>query len=181
MAALLEPGPRPDLIGSLAELVQTLERESRPSGYTDAMLRYAPSAEELEAMAQWDIRHYTRHCIHQSRAFELLLICYLPGQRTSIHDYDSQMAWIKPIIGRVREERFRPRPGGGVVPLGVKLLTPGDLSYLAEGNPIHRHTNVDKGRTMTLNLYSRPIRRWRVYDERTGMASLSGINGADAG
>lgn len=178
MSLLLELGPLPETIASLEELVRVLDHESRPSGYTDAMLRFAPSAEEMATFATWDHRHYTRQCIHSSHDHELLLICYEPGQRTSIHDYDSQMAWIKPLMGQVREERFRPGIGGVLTQQSVKLLGPGTLSYMGAGNPVHRHSNATHGRAMTINLYSRPIRRWHVYDQRTGMASFTGPSAA---
>lgn len=174
MARLLKPAPLAADIHSLEELVRVLNKESRPSGFTDVMLRYAPSPWELAPFASWDRLHYTRQCIQSTPTHELLLICYEPGQRTSIHDYDSQMAWIKPVVGTVLEERFRTGTGGELVPEGTKILGPGSLSYMGRGNPIHRHSNAGPARAMTLNLYARPIRRWRVYDLRTGTAFLSG-------
>lgn len=174
MARTLKPGPLPDTIPSLETLVRLLQKELRPSGFTDVMLRFTPSPDELAPFATWDRLHYTRHCIHSSPFHELLLICYEPGQRTSIHDYDSQMAWIKPVIGNVLEERFKAGPGRELLPDGSKILGPGSLSYMGSGNPIHRHSNTGPSRAITLNLYARPIRRWRVYDLRTGTTSLSG-------
>ncbi len=177
MAFVLDRGLLPQTIGSLAELVHVLEHESKPSGFSDAMLRFRPSLDEMLAFAMWDHRHYTRQCIHGSPAYELLLICYEAGQRTSIHDYDSQMAWIKPVLGNMREERFRTAKGHDLVLKGVKFLSPGSISYMGTGNPIHRHSNPGPGRAMTINLYSKPIRRWRVYDQRTGTARLAGLSG----
>lgn len=174
MALILEPGPLSETIGSLAELVRALDRGSHPAGYTDALLRAAIHAGELDGFCQWNSRHYMRQCIHRTPGYELMLICYEPGQRTSIHDYDSQMAWIKPVLGSVREERFKATADGKLRPHGMKVLGIGNLSYMASKNCIHRHSNAGTGRAFTLNLYSRPIRRWRVYDERTGLASLSG-------
>lgn len=173
MSLLLEPGPLPETIGTLAELVRQLDNGSMPSAFTDAMLRFHPAVEDVLSLATWDRRHYTRQLIHGSAQYELLMICYEPEQHTSIHDYDSQMAWIKPVAGLVREERFRAGAGGTLVLKGSKLLEPGTLSYMGAGNPIHRHGNAGSSRAITINLYSRPIRRWRVYDRRNGTASLS--------
>ena len=161
-------------IRSLAQLVRVLDRESRPAGYTDALLRLSITPEELASFCQWNTRHYTRQCIHRTRDHELLLICYEAGQRTSIHDYDSQMAWIKPLLGTVREERFKAAGDGTLKLLGEKVIGVGELSYMAARNCIHRHSNAGPARAITLNLYARPLLRWRVYDEHTGLASLSG-------
>jgi len=179
MALILEPGLLSETIGSLAELVRALDRESHPAGYTDALLRTSIPPEELVSFSQWNSRHYTRQCIHRTHDFELMLIGYEPGQSTSIHDYDSQMAWIKPVLGSVREERLKANADGKFRLHGEKTLGVGSLSYMAAKNCIHRHSNAGTGRAITLNLYSQPIRRWRVYDERTGLASLLGTAEAD--
>jgi len=39
--------------------------------------------------------------------FEVLLICWEKGQSSPIHDFNSQEAWIHPIVGKLREERFK--------------------------------------------------------------------------
>lgn len=179
MALIFEPGLMSETIDSLAELVRVLDRELHPAGYTDALLRASFPPEELASFIQWNSRHYTRQCIHRASEYELMLIGYEPGQSTSIHDYDSQMAWIKPLQGSVLEERFKAATNGKLKPHGEKILGIGSLSYMAAKTCIHRHSNAGKGRAITLNLYSRPIRRWRVYDERTGLASLSGTAEAD--
>lgn len=174
MALLLDHVPMAGTIETLDELVRILDLESRPAGYTDALLRSSIPPEALEPFCQWNSRHYVRQCIHRTREHELLLICYEPGQRTSIHDYDSQMAWIKPLMGMVHEERFKIGTNGTLKRHGQRTLEPGQLAYMATKSCIHRHSNLGTTRAITLNLYARPIRRWRVYDERTGLASLSG-------
>lgn len=174
MSLLIETGPTSETIGSLEELVQVLDREPLPAGYTDALLRFRPSPMELHSFLSWNGRHYTRQPIHRTQDHELLLICYEPGQRTSIHDYDSQLAWIKPLLGTVREEQFKASAGGVLRLNSERSISVGALSYMKARNCIHRHSNAGPGRAITLNLYSRPLLRWRVYDEHTGHASLSG-------
>lgn len=170
----LDHSPAADAIGTLEELIRVIDEVSAAEGYEAALKRFTIEHEDLVPFCQWNSRHYTRQCLHRTPKHELLLICYEPGQRTSIHDYDSQLAWIKPLVGKVKEERFVAGPDGSVRRKEQHVLLPGDLSHMATKNCIHRHSNVGLGRAITLNLYTRPIRRWRVYDERTGRASLSG-------
>ena len=174
MSLLIENAPLAETIGSLEELVQVLHRATRPSGYTDALLRFRPSPTDLDSFLSWNSRHYTRQPIHRTQEHELLLICYEPGQRTSIHDYDSQLAWIKPLLGSVREEQFKATANGKLRLHSERTIGVGTLSYLQARNCIHRHSNAGPGRAITPNLYSRPLLRWRVYDEHTGQASLAG-------
>jgi len=174
MPQLVHPNAMAGPIGTLDELVHALDQASGPAGYTDAMQRVSIAPDALTHLYQWDRRHYTRQCLHRTREHELLLICYEEGQRTSIHDYDSQLAWIKPIMGVLQEERFSTAADGSLESRGKRMLHSGKLAYLVTTSCIHRHANGGLGRAATLNLYARPIRRWRVYDERTGLACLSG-------
>lgn len=173
----LDHSPAADTITTLEELIRVIDQVTEAEGYRDALRRFSVSPEVLAPFCQWNSRHYTRQCIHRTPKHELLLICYEPGQRTSIHDYDSQLAWIKPLVGTVQEERFTAGPDGSVKRQERQVIEPGNLSHMATKNCIHRHSNLGPGRAITINLYARPIRRWRVYDERTGRASISGTGG----
>jgi predicted metal-dependent enzyme (double-stranded beta helix superfamily) len=160
-------------INTIRELVQELLRHREAAAFPQILARYEGPSHDLEPYFRWNSRHYTRTCIHRNREFELLVICYEPGQRTSIHDYDSQTAWIHPVMGEVVEERFSVQPGDGVRPVGEKHLRPGTDDSLTNGNTIHRFTNRGSQRAVTLNLYARPMSKWRVFDEHTGAATIA--------
>ncbi|MCB0795423.1 MAG: cysteine dioxygenase family protein [Flavobacteriales bacterium] len=129
-------------------------------------------SEALLRRAQWNSRRYTRTCLHRTESFELLLICYEEGQATSIHDYYGEKAWIRPLIGRLLEERFEKGSDPGLELVRSSILLPGMTSHVGSENSIHRFSNAERGRTVSLNLYARPLRRWRVYDQGGGSGSL---------
>ncbi|MFZ1688516.1 MAG: cysteine dioxygenase family protein [Flavobacteriales bacterium] len=160
-------------IKTINELVKELLRHHDPAAFAGILALYAVPAADLEPFFQWNSRHYTRTCIHRSANFELLVICYEPGQRTSIHDYDSQTAWIHPVMGEVVEERFNVIPNDGLQRVWELHLHPGTDDSLSNGSSIHRFINRGPGRAVTLNLYANPVRKWRVYDEGTGNATVS--------
>ena len=113
------------VIPSIKELVKELLRQRDPSRYAAILERYAVPSKDLEPYYNWNSKHYTRTCIHRNESFELLVICYEPGQATSIHDYDSQTAWVHPVIGEVVEERYRALPKGSVELVRELRLRPG--------------------------------------------------------
>lgn len=160
-------------ITTIRELVQELLRHRDPAAYGAILERYAVPSHDLEPYFRWNTRHYTRTCIHRNEDFELLVICYEPGQRTSVHDFDSQTAWIHPVHGEVVEERFELQPGDGVKRTRELHLRAGDMDQFMNGKAIHRFTNRGPERAVTLNLYAKPLSRWRVYDERTGDVSVT--------
>ncbi len=162
-------------ITSVRTLLQELLRHRDPSAYAEILERYSVPTRDLEPYFRWNSRHYTRTCIHRNEDFELLVICYEPGQRTSIHDYDSQRAWVHTVTGEVVEERFDLLPDGGVKLKLEKHLHMGGVDTLQNGTAIHRFTNRGPERAVTLNLYAKPMSKWHVYDERTGSMSLTPV------
>ncbi len=160
-------------ITTIRDLVQELLRHRDPSAYASILARYAVPGHDLEPYYRWNTRHYTRTCIHRNDEFELLVICYEPGQRTSIHDFNSQTAWVHPVMGEVVEERFVLEQGGTLRTSSEVHLHPGDIDRFTNGTAIHRFTNRGPVRAVTLNLYAKPMSQWRVYDERTGNIRVS--------
>ena len=160
-------------ITTIRDLVKELLRHRDHTAYADILSRYAVPSHDLEPYFRWNTRHYTRTCIHRNDEFELLVICYEPGQRTSIHDYDSQTAWIHPVMGEVAEERYTRKKDSGLVLTRELLLRPGTDDALTNGTAIHRFSNRGPERAVTLNLYAKPMRKWRVYEEGTGNERIS--------
>ncbi|MBP6574450.1 MAG: cysteine dioxygenase family protein [Flavobacteriales bacterium] len=160
-------------ISTIHDLVKELLRHRDPKAFESILARYAVPSRDLEPYFRWNSRHYTRTCINRNDDFELLVICYEPGQRTSIHDYDSQMAWIHPVMGEVVEERFTPVEGDGIKLAREIHLHPGSIEPITDGSSIHRFTNRGPDRAVTLNLYAKPMSKWRVYEEGTGFSSVA--------
>jgi cysteine dioxygenase len=160
-----------EAIRTVPELVAALRAVRSPQGYLDVLRHVDISPSQLDGHCRWNDRHYTRNCIVRTADFELLLICYEPGQRTSIHDYDSQEAWVHPVQGSILEERFTVDATGALHRTGSILLEPGSFSHLLNGRSIHRYVNTGSGRACTLNLYAKPLLKWKVYDERSGETS----------
>ncbi|HOZ39563.1 MAG: cysteine dioxygenase family protein [Flavobacteriales bacterium] len=158
----------PTPITSLDQLVSALKHGPGRTGYLEILDRISIPWSQFEPYCRWHDKHYTRTCIARTNAFELLLICYEPGQRTSIHDYATEEAWVHPVFGAVIEERFEPGPEGPLRKVSSAKLDPGSFSYLHNGHGIHRYVNPNKERSVTLNLYAKPLSKWKVYDERSG-------------
>jgi cysteine dioxygenase len=157
--------------GSLDKLIKALDAGPGHEGYLAILKSHEVPLEELASFASWNPKHYTRNIIVQREAYELLLICFEADQRTSIHDYDSEDAFIHPVQGSLQEERFELATDGMLDQVSSKLLGTADHSHLKGHHSIHRYVNAGGGRAMSLNLYARPLRKWKVYDERSGRST----------
>lgn len=127
----------------------------------------------FEKYFTWNTAHYTRNVLMRNDNFELLLICWEKGQSSPIHDFNSQEAWIHPIMGRLREERYKINPGDDVKleKISSVLLGTDEYSYMNHVD-IHRYSNDYESRTVSLNLYAKPVREWRVYEEETSNSTV---------
>lgn len=158
---------------TIGDLVRELLREAEPERFGSILARYTFPGQDLLPYLRWDQRHYTRTCVIRNHRFELLVVCFEPGQRTSIHDYDSAVAWIHPLMGEVIEERFRMNANGDLVVESSTRLVTGRMGSLTHEDSIHRFTAPGPGRSITLNLYAPAMKQWRVYDEGTGLARIA--------
>ncbi len=72
----------PDFIAGLRELERDLITKDRIAEYMGAMtLR----PESLHDYVWWRDSFYTRNLIYRDELFEVMTICWSPGQKTAIH------------------------------------------------------------------------------------------------
>ncbi|MBL7950368.1 MAG: cysteine dioxygenase family protein [Flavobacteriales bacterium] len=157
---------------SIGALVRELLREPEPERFGSILAQYTFPSHDLLPYLRWNMRHYTRTCVARNDRFELLVVCFEADQRTSIHDYDSEVAWIQPLMGEVIEERFSRAHDGSLLLDGTSRLMTGRMGALTREDSIHRFTAQGTGRSITLNLYAPPMSQWRVYDEGTGAVRM---------
>lgn len=140
------------------------------------------SAHELAPYSFWNQRHYTRNCITKTQDYELLLLCWEPGQITAIHDHASEECWVYAIQGLISEEMYEDTLGGPRL-LSRSEIQAGQVSYMNDQRGYHRLANSGIERAITLHLYAAPISECQVYDEQLGAfaqmkvsyTSISGI------
>ncbi len=142
--------------------------QNNPSKVLEIMRRVDIPRAELEKYYSWDDDNYARNVLARNEEFELLLVCWEEGQSSPIHDFNSQEAWIHPVQGLIKEERFKINPGDDVRLERVSsvLLGTDEYSYMNHVD-IHRYSNANKGRSVSLHVYSKPVIEWRVYEEET--------------
>lgn len=136
----------------------------------------------LDAMKNMDIplkrweRHFTfkenepaRVCLYSNEQFELFLTCWEKDQKGPIHDIDSEEAWIHPICGDFIEERYRKIKGKNELEqVSSILLDSQSYSHMEKTTSMYKYINSYENRSVCLHLYSKPVSKWREYDQETG-------------
>lgn len=153
-----------EAIKTVDELIEVLEKTEAKDSYLNIMQSLDIPIREFEKYYSWKPKSYTRNCLIKTADFELLLICYEKGQETPIHDFDARQAWIHTLQGKLKEERFTvSNDAGKLEQLSAMTLGIDDYSFMSNIG-IHRYKNVYEARTVSLNLYCKPIEHWTEYN-----------------
>lgn len=133
----------------------------------DVMSNVKIPRREFERYYSWSDERYSRNVLARNSDFEVLLICWEEGQASPIHDFNAQEAWIHPVEGMLREERFKINvEDDRLEKVSNVLLGTDEFSYMNQIG-IHRYSNANKARTVSLNIYRKPVTEWHVYDEHS--------------
>lgn len=113
-------------------------------------------------------RRYARNPITTSGWYELLVICWAPGQSSLIHDHAGSACAFRVIQGTGSETTYLRTPGGKVRPVSAEILSPGDVCASKDAD-IHRVANDTEGEDLiTLHLYAPPLAVMNTYEEVPG-------------
>jgi cysteine dioxygenase len=95
---------------SIGDFVQGLKELERDYITKDGIAAYM-AANTLQAAALkdyvwWRDSFYTRNLIYRDELFEVMTICWSPGQKTAIHTHNGQLGWMTVAQGEVRTHEF---------------------------------------------------------------------------
>lgn len=156
----------------LADLDRALADSSRGAKVARLLEDYASSgASDWRSFALFGANYYSRNLIRRSDLYELIVLCWSPGQRSPIHDHAAQRCWMGVLEGRVQETLYRVTEGGqlAVTEGPRREFGTGGVAYIVDDVGWHRIEPIGPAAAVTLHLYSRPIRECRIYDEAEGV------------
>jgi cysteine dioxygenase len=190
MTRTLDVHPLKSRIGDFVAGLKTLEKEPITSARVrDYVQQMQPSFEALAPYILWNRERYTRNLIYRDQFFEVLALCWLPGQRTPIHSHNGQLGWVTVAQGELvcRNYRFmRPEVlkkmqvaaenrAGARRRVEVELLNwasyqaDGSVSVVDRRQTTHQIENLEKSPagSVSFHLYSKPIDSCCLFDEAT--------------
>lgn len=143
------PPERAGEVPSLEWLVERL-RSSRVDGRL------------LQALVRFDPGGYSRRVLARTGACELLLVCWLPGQHSRVHDHggSSGVSWV--VRGQLQETRFA-WGGDRLLPAARVGAREGDV-LLERPETIHRIHNASRHGAVSLHVYAPPMVGMTRYD-----------------
>jgi cysteine dioxygenase len=168
-------------------------------------------SEALAPYVHWNEGFYTRNLIYRDELFEVLILCWRPGQKTPVHSHNGQLGWMTTVQGEMAIHEYRyvrcssPEnqnvvgmdclAGGRNVELqhlrSASSTNDGNVATVDKMQTIHQIENTEtaKSGSVTLHVYSKPIDSCVAFDLRTRRCgrrslhyySINGVIAAEAG
>lgn len=112
---------------------------------------------------------YGRNLVEKNKNFELLVLTWLPDQRTPIHDHAGQRCWMVLLAGELYFRNYEyPKLGASLVPLGKGETHRAPVAaYIDDSIGVHSINNASSQKAMSVHLYAGPIPRCQIYNEVT--------------
>lgn len=94
-----------ELIERLLELFES--DEVNIEEVEELLSQYHSAPSDWRKYAKFDKYKYTRNLVHEGNGkFNLMLLCWAPGNQSTIHDHANAHCFVKVLAGGLREVRF---------------------------------------------------------------------------
>lgn len=122
------------------------------------------TSEDLRDFIVFDAEHYRRNLVSIGPWYEILVICWLSGQRSPIHNHAKSTCGLKVLDGVCTETIFAHSRCGQVVALNSNELHAG-LVTASEDEDTHQVSNLQPAgeNLVTLHIYSPPLRSMQKF------------------
>lgn len=152
---------------SIDDLITALSEEER-TNYNHIIHSIKLPSSAFENYCSWSNECYTRNCIIDNEKFELILICWCEGHRTPIHDHGGEECWVKVIEGEFKETIYKQNEAGELNFVKSSISKSNEITYMKDFMGFHRLENLSNKRSISLHLYAKPIRKCKMFDEKSG-------------
>lgn len=151
---------------SLHELVEILQGNPsvNPERMQALLDRLSVATEDIQRHARFSDHRYARNLVHKTDRFEVMIMCWHAGQRSSIHDHAGSLGGLKILQGTLTESLFEKAPNGMVKSLSSIDYAAGE-TRVEETSLIHQISNLQavNGQAISAHIYAPPLMRMNVY------------------
>ncbi|MCB1185625.1 cysteine dioxygenase family protein [bacterium] len=152
---------------NLQQLLDTLDQyESRIplDVLEDSLNRVEITCDCVKDQLIFDEGFYQRNLLHDGPAYQALVICWLNGQRSLIHDHVGSSCGVKVLRGTATETVFDWSDNRMIYPTRTSMLNEGCVCA-AQDMDIHQISNLqaDNRDLVTLHIYSPRLVKMGVY------------------
>ena len=151
---------------NLAETIDELKHTARGLTLPDLrklILQLKPDSSEISPYAQFTDNRYARNLVYKTPDFEVLVLCWRPGQRSPIHDHGSSICTVYTVEGVLSADNYRKTPAGHIRADYSEDFKPGSVLSI-QTSEIHQVSNLqDSSDLLSLHFYLAPLENNFVY------------------
>tara|TARA_B100001559_G_C16323278_1_gene539834 strand:+ start:100 stop:642 length:543 start_codon:yes stop_codon:yes gene_type:complete len=128
----------------------------------EKLLELEINLEDLVEFLGYTDDGYQRNIVKKTEHYELVLICWKPGQKTPIHDHrGSDCAFL--ILEGISTESIYNSNDGKLEVSRVRKYLPGEVCAADEPD-IHKISNEEQTNLINLHLYTPPLKNINIYE-----------------
>ena len=105
---------------------------------------------------------YQRNIIKKNEHYEMVAICWTPGQDTPIHDHVGSDCAFLIVSGVSTETVYKADDEGHVTPVSTRRYSPGEVCA-AEEPDIHKVSNEENSNLINLHVYTPPLSGFNFF------------------
>jgi len=152
---------------SLSGLIKVLQADASvmcPARMQDILDRLVIPTDEIIGHTLFSETRYARNLFYKTAEFEIMIMCWNVGQRSSIHDHAGSLGGLKILHGELTESLFEKAPNGMIKSMTSADYTVGEIR-VEETSLIHQISNLQggKGKAISVHIYMPPLVRMNVY------------------
>lgn len=152
-----------------AELSGEFARDPAAPQAVSILEAYTQNNDDWKHYAFYSDERYTRNLIHSDSTFELLIVCWSPGQESPIHNHEGSDCWMAILDGQVEELHYEyPERSGALEPVRSRICEAGNVAFIRDEIALHLVRPTGSERAASLHLYSTPIPSCQIYCPETG-------------
>lgn len=111
---------------------------------------------------------YFRKRLYRAHDWEMLILCWLPGHTTVIHDHGGSWGGTAVLSGSIHEQTFSWRGAGKKLVKRLDRTLPAPRLTMETLETIHQVSNRSNEPAVSLHIYSPPLCVLNSYELETG-------------
>lgn len=140
------------------------QKEFPTDGILELFRKNPLSMEDFKSYIFYKKEFYTRNLIHASKDYELLLLCWSPGQKSPVHGHEGQKCWMRVEQGSLEFTNYVDYQENGVQKFKITNKQVGTSGFVDGPAYIHGVANATSEPAISLHLYAKPFHQCDVFD-----------------
>ena len=122
-----------------------------------------PDKSEIAPYIHFTENRYARNLVYKTAHFECLVLCWLPGQRSPIHDHGDSICAVYTVDGNLSADNYRKTANGHIRADYSEDFRPGSVLTI-QTTEIHQVSNLnDSQHLISLHFYLGPLENSFLY------------------